>query len=154
MCIQSPETSELAAIRPKRSATLLQQEYRGCRAITVSDRPIDLYRLSTCPRHVCMPFNLSIYLSDAKSILIRRGGCTVGSAWQSIKMWVICCGTHQRRIYRREELEEPAVEQRVKYLQKTPGRSKGRLCIKPAAVSSNWVLNIKSSPHLFLHMWV
>jgi len=83
------------------------------------------------------PFNLSLDLSDAKSILIRIEVDAQSAAHGSPSKCVMYCGTHQRRIYRREELEEPAVEQRVKYLQKRPGRSKGRLCIKPAAVSSN-----------------
>jgi len=85
--------------------------------------------------------------------------CTVNSGWQCI-MWVFYVRRsrepHQRRFERCEERPwiKPAAEQRVKYLQERLGRLKGRLCIKPAAVSSDGALKLKTNSRLGLFMWV
>ena len=142
----------------------LNSRRRCCckRTITVSD-------IITVCQHVWgMLFYLSLDLSDlcADNILIIGSQCSADGVMSGIT-WVFFLGwsyrRHERRLERREEPPciKPPAEQRVMCLQKRLRRSKGRLCIKPAAVSFNIkssakqrVMCLRKRLHLFLHMWV
>ena len=130
----SPQMSELP--RHALNSRLIRCYYKSG-AITASD-------IITVCQHVWGTLvSLSRDLCDlcADNILIVRSECTVDSGWQWImRVFYVgwSCEPHQRRLEGREEPPwiKPAAEQRVKYLEKRPGRIKGRLCIRSAALSA------------------